>query len=83
MWHRRPEAGLIIRASGLALLAISAVAARSLLTRAGTPPATQDALAYLLALIAFLCGSVGCAMAFVGVHLFDEVEVSPRWRRLS
>jgi hypothetical protein len=51
--------------------------------RAGTPPAALGALDYLLALVAFACGSVGCAMLFVGAHLFDQVEVSARWRRLS
>jgi len=79
MGHRKPWAGLIIRITGLALLAVAAFTARRLFARATTPP---DGLEYLLALIAFASASAGCAMATLGAHLFDQVEVSARWRRL-
>ena len=80
MWHRRPWAGPTIRIAGLAALGIAVEAARLLLHSAGVPPADQSAMDYLLALIAFVLASAGSAMLFVGAHLFDEVEVSLRWR---
>jgi hypothetical protein len=36
--------------------------------------------AYLLALVGFLGASAGSALALYGRHLFDEIEVSARWR---
>ena len=79
MGHRKPWSGLIIRIAGLVLLAIAAFSARRLFARAMTPP---DGLEYFLALIAFASASAGCAMTTLGAHLFDQVEVSARWRRL-
>ena len=66
----------------MAALAVSAGSARLLLHRAGIHPASQTAFDYFLALAAFVFASGGSAMTFVGAHLFDEVELSQRWRPL-
>jgi len=39
------------------------------------------ALVYLLALAGFVSASIGSALLFLGTHIFDEVELSERWRR--
>jgi hypothetical protein len=36
--------------------------------------------AYLLALAGFVGASAGSALALYGRHLFDDIEVSARWR---
>lgn len=40
-----------------------------------------DAIQAVLAAIAFLCGSFGAALMWLGHHIFDRVEVSDQWRR--
>jgi hypothetical protein len=37
---------------------------------------------YALATAGFLFASLGSALAIMGEHLFDEVQVSARWRRI-
>ncbi|WP_156022275.1 hypothetical protein [Sphingomonas sp. UNC305MFCol5.2] len=49
--------------------------------RAIAGPIDYDPTAWLLAPIAFLCGSAGAAFLFVGPHLFDPVKIAKRWRR--
>jgi len=39
------------------------------------------ALQAVLAAIAFLCGSFGAALLWLGRHIFDRIEVSDQWRR--
>jgi hypothetical protein len=80
-WHEETVAKLGLRAAGLVLLAFAYWAGTALFHRfAGSlvhPP-----LEYLLALVTFVCASVGSAMTIMGHHLFDQVEVSSRWVRL-
>lgn len=78
-WHRSWRADLGLRASGLLLCGI-AYTAISRLCAMHIPPQTAGALAYALAAIGFLCASAGSAMVMLGHHLFDEIEVSERWR---
>lgn len=37
-------------------------------------------LAYGIAAIGFMAASAGSALTILGHHLFDEIEVSARWR---
>ena len=77
--HKRAD--LPIRAGGVLLLGIAWFAARALRHLAQTPPHHQaSAVALLLAAIAFLTASIGCALLSLGCHLFDQIEVSGRWR---
>lgn len=40
-------------------------------------------LTFSLAALGFLSASAGGALTWLGHHLFDEIEVSSRWRRRS
>ena len=79
-WHQSRRADLGLRASGLLLCWIS-YAAIARLVALHVPPQSAEALAYGLAAIGFIAASGGSAMLFLGHHLFDEIEVSARWRR--
>lgn len=37
---------------------------------------------YVVATLGFLAGSMGSALTVLGGHIFDEVRVSARWRRV-
>ncbi|WP_153006030.1 hypothetical protein [Sphingomonas sanguinis] len=37
---------------------------------------------YALATLGFMAGSLGSALTILGGHVFDEVPVSARWRRV-
>ncbi|WP_404714081.1 hypothetical protein [Sphingomonas sp. MMS24-J13] len=71
-------ANLPLRLVGAVTLVVSA-ALWSLLFR--TPTRSPDAIAFLLALLAFASLSAGSAMLVLGQHLFDQVELSQRWTR--
>ncbi|MCW3835906.1 hypothetical protein ACFQ1E_07630 [Sphingomonas canadensis] len=72
-WHRRTSAALLLRAAGMLLLSIAALAGQAL---RGMAP---GALAMLLAAAAFLAASLGAALLFEGRGLFDLVPVPGRW----
>ena len=38
-------------------------------------------LEFAAAWAGFICFSLGCALVFLGEHIFDEVEIAERWRR--
>ena len=44
---------------------------------------SPGAAAFLLALVTFLSASAGSATLILGPHLFDRVEVSARWARVT
>jgi hypothetical protein len=78
---RHERADLPIRAGGTLLLGMAWFAARALRHLAQAPPPHQaGALGLLLAAIAFVAASIGCALLSLGSHLFDQIEVSGRWR---
>jgi hypothetical protein len=60
------------------LLCVAALIARHLFA-AADPQARARASAYFLALIGMIGASAGAAMAVLGRHLFDEVELPARW----
>lgn len=82
-WHENPAANVGLRIAGLALLGIAwSLAVRLHHMGAGVSARDTSALMLLFAAMVFLCGSAGSALMFVGPGLWDEVEVSERWRRL-
>jgi hypothetical protein len=80
VWHRSRCADLGLRALGLLFCGI-AYTAISRLCALHISDQTIGALTYFLALIGFLGASAGSALVMLGHHLFDEIEVSERWRR--
>ncbi|WP_230483065.1 hypothetical protein [Sphingomonas sp. Leaf21] len=81
-WHRSRRADWALRGGGLILWAI-AYAAITHLCAAHPSALSPGATALALATIGFLGASAGTALVMLGGHLFDEVEVSARWRMRS
>jgi hypothetical protein len=77
-WHDRKYADAVLRLAGLALLCMAILVARHLFA-APDPKGKVTASAYLLALIGMASACTGAALAVLGRHLFDEVELSARW----
>jgi hypothetical protein len=63
------------------LLLAAHTAGKHLLAIGSGDHGNQPPIVYLLAMIAFVCGSAGCALLVHGHHLFDKIQVSERWRR--
>ncbi|MBO9696496.1 MAG: hypothetical protein J7499_09875 [Sphingopyxis sp.] len=82
-WHRTPTANIGLRAGGILLLVTGWSIAVRLHHIALVIPA-RDATSFmlLLAAAAFLHGSAGSALLFVGPDLWETVEISERWRQL-
>lgn len=78
-WHRSRRADIVLRATGLLLCWVS-YAAIARLVAMHVPPQKAGVLAYGLATISFMAASTGSALSLLGHHLFDEIEVSARWR---
>ena len=78
MWHERKYVGLALRFAGLGLLAIGALVGRRLFAVAD-PRGKLYAFSYLLALISIISVSAGSALALLGQHLFEQVELPSRW----
>lgn len=79
-WHRSRKADRGLRIAGVILCVLAYVAISRLV--AIRPPGTRDpagTVAYCLAAVGFICGCAGGALTTVGNHLFDEIEVCPRW----
>ena len=76
-WHRTWKADLGLRVIGLILCALAYAACTRL---AALQPHAVGVAAFALAATGFLTGSAGAAMTVVGRHLFDEIEISARWR---
>lgn len=80
-WTAGRRGDLFLRLVGVMLLLISAVSLRTL-ARIHPAPTRLDSglIDFALAAIGFLGASTGAGLAVLGNHLFDEVEVSERWR---
>lgn len=78
-WHRSQRADLGLRALGLLLCWLSYTAIVRLVAM-HVPAQAADIVAYGLATVGFVAASSGSAMLILGNHLFDEIEVSARWR---
>lgn len=82
-WHETVAANLGLRAGGLVLLAVCwSIAVRLHPVPPSASARDATSLLMLLSAMAFLCGSAGSALLFVGPGLWETVEVSERWRRL-
>jgi hypothetical protein len=78
-WHRSWRVDLGLRAAGLLLCGVALLAMRHLCA-VQVHPQPAGVIAFGLAAAAFLGASGGSAMLILGGHLFEEVEVSERWR---
>lgn len=82
IWHRTKQADLALRAAGVVLCAVSWAGIAELIARTEQAPAHgPDLLAFCLAIVGFLAASAGSGLLLLGGHIFDQVEVSDRWRR--
>jgi hypothetical protein len=83
IWHERLSGKILLRLGGLGLLGLAWAVAHILRQRAMAGPLTGQPIAYLLAMLMFVFASAGAALAFVGSHLFDKIDVAARWSRLD
>jgi hypothetical protein len=82
--RRKLLRNLVIRFAGLALLIGSWLLIRWLF-HADNLRHHQDptALQFGTALLGFFCFSAGTLLTALGDHIFDEVQISERWARLT
>jgi len=78
-WHQRKNANVGLRLLGLVLLTLGVMLGRRLFAVAD-PQAKFTLVAYLRGLLAFAGTSSGAALTLLGRHLFDQVELSARWK---
>jgi hypothetical protein len=78
-WHRLRRADLGLRALGLGFCAVAYFAIARLIALS-QPLQAGSTIGFALAAIGFVGGSVGSALAMLGNHLFDDVQVSTRWQ---
>ena len=80
--NQRFAQGWVLRASGLLLLVIGALAMRHLFQTVHHGSRTGAALAETgLAALGFVSLSSGSALTCLGAQIFDTVEIAERWRR--
>jgi hypothetical protein len=80
-WHEKAGANVLLRLAGVALLALAWAVGEALHRRALAGPVNGDVLAYLLAALTFVCATAGAALAVMGSHIFDQIEIAARWGR--
>lgn len=76
--YERKHADLALRLAGLLLLALAVLIGHHLFAVADITGKVR-ASAYLLALIGMASACSGAALAVLGRHLFDQVELPARW----
>ena len=76
--HERKHVELALRLGGISLLALAALVGRHLFA-AADPRGKHEAICYLLALIGMASACAGAALAVLGRHLFDQVDLPSRW----
>lgn len=80
-WHRSGWGDAGLRLAGAVLCALSCTAFDRLIALTHAAAGGAGTVTTLgLGTIGFLSASAGAAMLLLGRHLFDEVEVSSRWR---
>jgi apolipoprotein N-acyltransferase len=76
-----PRWNVGLRLLGVVLIGLAAGSVWWLYMRVHAEGAGPVALFnFLLGLVAFVGASSGSALLLLGTHIFDEVEVSERWR---
>lgn len=78
--YRVKQADLALRAAGLALCALAWAGISDLIAVERPPAHGPDLLAFCLAIVGFLAASAGSGLLLLGTRIFDQVEVSSRWR---
>lgn len=78
-WHERTYARWALRLAGLILIVLAALIARHLFA-VPDPAAKGRPVAYLLALLFMISACCGTALAALGRHLFDPVDLPARWK---
>lgn len=79
-WRRSRMADVELRAIGLLLCAVAYLAiSRLMALQPHLPKQSVDTECFVLAAVGFLSATAGSAMAWLGTHLFDQVEISARW----
>jgi hypothetical protein len=81
-WHRSRSGDLALRAGGLSLCALAYMAFARLASM-HVPPMKAGLTSFVLAALGFVAASAGGLLLTLGRRLFDEVEVSTRWRHHS
>jgi hypothetical protein len=80
-WAAGRRGDILVRLSGLVLILLSVTSIRML---AHLHPMESrfdpGVIEFALAAAGFLSGSTGLGLAAIGHHVFDEVEISERWR---
>lgn len=81
-WHRMRRGDFWLRGLGLGALGVSYGSISYLMQLHAADPVhwKPGLVAYVLTTVGFLCGSAGTALTLLGAHLFDEIQVSERWR---
>ncbi len=80
-WHHDWKMDIALRLCGSLSCGISYLAINALLAlRIANGQLPDGALPFILAAAGFLCASAGSVLLALGHHIFDEVEISPRWR---
>lgn len=80
-WHHDWKTDIALRLCGALSCGISYLAINALLAlRLANGQLPDGALPFILAAAGFLCASAGSALFALGHHIFDEVEISRRWR---
>ena len=83
-WHRSGTTDIGLRTIGILLCVVAYLAISHLIALRPPPPEqATGAESFVLAAVGFLCASVGSAVTCLGNHLFDQVEISARWRTAS
>lgn len=79
-WAQRRTTDLLVRVAGVGCCATAYLAVGALMHLRVGPTTPPGPVAYGLAALGFLCGSIGTFLVALGRHIFDKIEVSERWR---
>jgi len=77
-FHERKYADLMLRLAGMVLLALAFLIGHHLFDISDIAAKVRPS-AYLLGLVFMTSVSSGAALAVLGYHLFDQVELPSRW----
>lgn len=80
IYFKSRPSDIVIRLTGLSFLPVGALAIHTLYRLVHAGPFHDSTAAELgLAAVGFISFSLGSLLLALGAHIFDEVEISPRW----
>ncbi len=80
-WYETRWAGWVIRIIGLGTILLAWIIGQMLTQMVRSHALNQTSLMeILLGMLVFLWTSGGMGLTLLGEHLFDQVEISERWR---